>query len=628
LENLLATILSPKDIKRLNNKQLNILALEIRKFLINSLAETGGHLASNLGVVELTLALHYCFDSPKDKIVWDVGHQSYVHKILTGRKDDFGTLRKTNGMSGFPKLEESKHDIFGTGHSSTSISAALGIATARDLKKEDYSVIAVIGDGSMTGGMAFEALNHAGRGNTNVIVILNDNEMSISQNVGGLSKYLNKIRTDKKYLNAKEDIEKVLRKIPVVGGHMVKAVKKTKEGIKSFFIPGTLFEELGFTYIGPVDGHNLDELLQMLSKAKVMKGPILIHVKTTKGKGYSFAEQEPERYHGVSPFVPETGTAVSSKAPNTYSDAFGQSIIQMARTNQNIVAITAAMPEGTGLENFSKAFPKRFFDVGIAEQHGVTFAAGFATQGYRPIVALYSTFLQRAYDQILHDVCIQNLPVIFAIDRGGIVGEDGATHQGVFDLSFLSPMPNITILAPKNYAELKYMFEFSLNHQGPVAIRYPRGTEGEMVALMNTNPIEYGKSEILEEGEKVAIVGIGKMVELAVGAASLLRKKGMKPYVINARFVKPIDVDTLENIAPGIAHIITLEDNVIAGGFGESLGSLVRNNDSFNHVHICNVGFPDEFIEHGSVNEIYKKYKLDKESVAQTIEKLFLSYTK
>ena len=622
MENLLATILSPEDVKRLNRKQLNILGSEIRSFLIESLSQTGGHLASNLGVVELTIALHYCFDSPKDKIVWDVGHQSYVHKILTGRKDDFATLRKTDGMSGFPKPEESKYDTFGTGHSSTSISAALGIATARDLKEEDYAAIAVIGDGSMTGGMAFEALNHAGRGNTNVIVILNDNEMSISQNVGGLSKYLNKIRTDKVYLDAKEDVEKVLKKVPLIGGHMVRAVRRTKESVKAFFVQGTLFEELGFKYVGPVDGHNMEELLQVLSKAKDMKGPILIHVKTTKGKGYSFAERQPERYHGVSPFVPETGTAVLNKTPHTYSDAFGQSLIQMAGIHKNIVAITAAMPEGTGLENFSKVFPRRFFDVGIAEQHAVTFAAGLAIDGYKPVVAIYSTFLQRAYDQILHDVCIQNLPVVFAIDRGGIVGEDGATHQGVFDLSFLSPMPNLTIMAPKNYAELKYMIEFSANYPGPIAIRYPRGNEGQKVALLNTSPIKHGKSEMLQEGQEIAIVAVGKMVEIALGAAELLKKEGIVPYVINARFVKPIDVTTLESIATNVTHIITLEDNMIHGGFGENLGSLVRKNHELNHMHICNMGFPDEFIEHGSVDDIYKKYRLDKKSVAETIRNI------
>ena len=620
MENILATILSPEDVKRLNSQQLIILASEIRSFLISSLAQTGGHLASNLGVVELTIALHHCFDSPKDRIVWDVGHQSYVHKILTGRKAGFTKLRKTNGMSGFPKREESEHDIFGTGHSSTSISAALGIATARDLKGEDYASIAVIGDGSMTGGMAFEALNHAGRGNTNIIVILNDNKMSISQNVGGLSKHLNKIRTDKAYLNAKQDIEKILKKIPLVGGYMVKGVRRTKESVKAFFVPGTLFEELGFRYIGPVDGHNMDELLQVLSQAKEMNGPILIHVKTTKGKGYSFAEEKPERYHGVSPFVPETGTAVLNRAPRTYSDAFGQSLIQMARADEKIVAITAAMPEGTGLETFSHEFPKRFFDVGIAEQHGVTFAAGLAVEGYKPVVAIYSTFLQRAYDQVLHDVCIQNLPVIFAIDRGGVVGEDGETHQGVFDLSYLSPMPNLTIMAPKNYAELQYMLEFAATHPGPVAIRYPRGNEGERVAIINTCPIERGKSEMLQQGQKIAIVAIGKMVEIALGVADVLRKKGIKPYVINARFVKPMDIEALEEIASDITHMITLEDQMICGGFGENLGSLLRRKDAFDHIHIQNIGFPDEFIDHGSVVEIYQKYGLDKQSVAQKIE--------
>ncbi|HHX62054.1 MAG TPA: 1-deoxy-D-xylulose-5-phosphate synthase [Epulopiscium sp.] len=621
--NLLTTILSPKDIKKLNNQQLTILGSEIRSFLIKALSQTGGHLASNLGVVELTLALHCCFDTPKDKIIWDVGHQSYVHKILTGRQGGFKTLRKSNGMSGFPKPDESKHDAFGTGHSSTSISVALGMATARDLKGANNSVIAVIGDGSMTGGMSFEALNHAGRGNTNLIVILNDNEMSISQNVGGLSKYLNKIRTDQNYLGAKRGIEKVLHKIPLVGGAMVQVVRKTKEGIRTLLVPGELFEELGFTYIGPVDGHNMRELLQVLGKAKKMKGPILIHVKTTKGKGYCFAEDEPEKYHGVSPFVPATGNSipapVSPKAPNNYSSTFGQSLIQLARKDKKLVAITAAMPEGTGLNIFAKVFPSRFIDVGIAEQHAVTFAAGLAAEGYKPVVAIYSTFLQRAYDQIIHDVCIPNLPVILAIDRGGIVGEDGATHQGVFDLSFLSHIPNMSIMAPKNYAELKYMLEFATTYKGPMAIRYPRGSEGKRVALIDTPSIEYGKSEVLESGKEVAIIAVGKMVEVALGAASLLKGKGLTPYVINARFVKPIDQDTLANIASNITDIITIEDNMISSGFGENLTITLSKSKKFNHINIHNLGFPDEFIEHGLVDDLYKKYGLDKQSIADTI---------
>lgn len=619
MKKLISTVLSPEDLKKLSSKQLNILAKEIRSFLIETLSQTGGHLASNLGVVELTIALHYCFDSPTDRMIWDVGHQSYVHKILTGRKSDFHSLRQMDGMSGFPKPTESEHDIFGTGHSSTSISAALGIATARDLAKENYSVISIIGDGSMTGGMAFEALNHAGRGNTNLIVILNDNEMSISENVGGLSKYLNKIRTDKTYLNAKKDIEQILQKVPLVGDGMVELIRRTKESIRTFFVPGVLFEELGFTYIGPVDGHNMQELLQVLSKAKKMNGPILIHVKTIKGKGYPFAENEPEKYHGVSPFVPKTGESIKDKAPITYSDAFGQTMIQLAKKDKRVVAITAAMPEGTGLKNYAKVFPKRFFDVGIAEQHSVTFAAGLAIEGYKPVVAIYSTFMQRAYDQILHDVCIQSLPVIFAIDRGGIVGEDGSTHQGVFDIAYLSHIPNMTIMAPKNYAELKYMIEFAISYQGPIAIRYPRGSEGKNVAQMNTIPIEYGRSEILQEGETVAIIAIGKMVETAIEVAYFLKAKGVIPYVINARFAKPIDEDTLELISPNIQHIVTLEDHMISGGFGENLLSVLKRNDQWKHIHLHNIGFPDEFIEHGSCNSIYSKYGLDQESIANKI---------
>lgn len=616
---LLGTIRSPQDIKKLNSQQLTLLESEIRCFLIETLSQTGGHLASNLGVVELTLALHYCFDTPTDKIIWDVGHQSYVHKILTGRQDGFKTLRQSDGMSGFPKPDESKHDAFGTGHSSTSISAALGMATARDLEGKKNAVIAVIGDGSMTGGMSFEALNHAGRGNTNLIVILNDNEMSISQNVGGLSTYLNKIRIDEGYLDAKKDVETILRKIPVIGNTMVKAVRRTKEGIKTLLLPGEFFEELGFNYIGPIDGHNTQSLLKVFKTAKKMKGPILIHLKTTKGKGYCFAEDEPEKYHGVSPFVPATGTSVSGKAPWNYSSAFGQSLIQMAKKDKKIVAITAAMPEGTGLSPFAQIFPKRFIDVGIAEQHAVTFAAGLAIEGYKPVVAIYSTFLQRAYDQIIHDVCIQNLPVIFAIDRGGIVGEDGATHQGIFDLSFLSHIPNMSIMAPKNYAELKYMLEFALAYQGPMAIRYPRGGEGACAALIDTQPIVYGKSEILQSGKEIAIVATGKMVEVALGAASILKERGLTPYVVNARFIKPIDQDTLAEISEDITDIITIEDNVISGGFGQHLGSTLRKNKAFDHLHIHNLGFPDEFIEHGAASNIYKKYGLDRQSIAETI---------
>lgn len=619
MKDLLESIVSPGDIKELSNKQLNELGKEIRTFLIDALSQTGGHLASNLGVVELTLALHYCFDTPKDKIIWDVGHQSYIHKILTGRQDEFTGLRQSGGMSGFPKLEESAHDGFGTGHSSTSISAALGMAAARDLKGEDNSVIAVIGDGSLTGGMAFEALNHAGRGHTNLIVILNDNEMSISQNVGGLSKYLNKIRTDKAYLDAKKGVEKGLKKIPVIGEPMFKGARRTKEGLRSLLVSGQLFEELGFSYIGPVDGHDTKELIAVLAKAKKMNGPILIHVKTKKGKGYSFAEKEPEKYHGVSPFIPATGALVANKDPRNYSAVFGQSLFSLAKKNKKIVAITAAMPEGTGLSDFANIFPERFVDVGIAEQHAVTFAAGLAVEGYKPVVAIYSTFLQRSYDQIMHDVCIQNLPVVLAIDRAGVVGEDGATHQGVFDLSFLSHMPNMTIMAAKNYAELKDMLQFAVSYPGPIALRYPRGNEGDLVAMIDTVPIEYGKAEMLETGADIAIVAIGKMVEVALEAAQILKEKGVRPYVINARFAKPIDLDILGQLSKDITQIVTIEDNVVCGGFGEKLSAQIKNVPKLSHMKVYNIGFPDEFIEHGSAVDIYKRYKLDKVSVAQTI---------
>ncbi|HOA80756.1 MAG TPA: 1-deoxy-D-xylulose-5-phosphate synthase [Defluviitaleaceae bacterium] len=608
---------SPKDLKKLSLDKLNIVAREIRAFLIEKISNSGGHLASNLGVVELTLALHYCFNSPRDKIIWDVGHQSYVHKILTGRKNKFDSLRKFKGISGFPKQNESKHDVFDTGHSSTSISAAMGIAAARDLNNDNFSVIAVIGDGSLTGGMAFEALNNAGRSNSDLIVVLNDNQMSISPNVGGLSKYLNNIRTEPVYLEVKEDIAQALRKIPRIGKSIEKTIKKTKEGIRFLLVPGTLFEELGFTYVGPVDGHNMKELVNVINRVKKMKGPILLHVKTVKGKGYSFAEKFPSRFHGVDRFDIETGESLKKDFAETYSEVFGNTLVELAQKNEKLVAITAAMPDGTGLMDFSKKFPKRFFDVGIAEQHAVTFAAGLAREGFHPVFAVYSSFLQRAYDQILHDVCIQKLPVIFAIDRAGIVGSDGETHQGIFDLSFLSHMPHMTIMAPKDKKELKDMLKYAVNIKGPVAIRYPKGEAPELFPYMN-NPIEYKKAEILYEGEDAVIFAVGKMLEKAKIIVESLRTKGFNMTLVNPRFIKPLDEELIISLANSHKTFFTMEDNVVSGGFASKVLELLSKHN-IKDVHMKIFAFPDEFIAQGSVEELYKEYGLDTVTMEEEI---------
>lgn len=608
---------SPKDLKKLNADKLNILAKEIRAFLIEKISHSGGHLASNLGVVELTLALHYCFDSPKDKIIWDVGHQSYVHKILTGRKDQFDRLRKYKGISGFPKHKESIHDIFDTGHSSTSISVALGLAAARDLNNEKFSVIAVIGDGSLTGGMAFEALNNAGRSNSDLIVILNDNQMSIAPNVGGLSKYLNKLRTEPVYLEVKEDISQALKKIPRIGESLEKTVKKTKEGIRYLLVPGSLFEELGFTYVGPVDGHNIKELVTVIQRVKKMKGPILLHVNTVKGKGYSFAEKYPSRYHGVDTFDIETGESLRKDNKESYSDVFGKTLVELAKENKKLVAITAAMPDGTGLKEFSKKFPQRFFDVGIAEQHAVTFAAGLAKGGFHPVFAVYSSFLQRAYDQIIHDVCIQNLPVVFAIDRAGIVGPDGETHQGIFDLSFLSHMPNMTIMAPKDKSEFVEMLKYSFSINGPVAIRYPKGEAPDLFPSVH-QPIEYQRAEILYEGKDAAIIAVGKMMEKAKIIVENLKEKGYHLTLINPRFIKPVDEESIVELAKQHNKIFTMEDNVLSGGFGSKVLELLAKHH-IKDVEVRIFAFPDEFIAQGSVEELYREYGLDAETMEEEI---------
>nr|WP_242972853.1 1-deoxy-D-xylulose-5-phosphate synthase [Anaeromicrobium sediminis] len=620
MQNFLDKVNTPNVCKASNYNELEVLAGEIRKYLIDKVSITGGHLASNLGVVELTLALHNVFDTSKDKIVWDVGHQTYVHKILTGRANEFDTLRQYKGLSGFPKRSESIHDHFDTGHSSTSISAALGMAKARDIKEEDYSVVAVIGDGALTGGMAFEALNHAGHSNTELIVILNDNEMSISPNVGGMSKYLNRLRTDPKYVKVKDEIEQLLNKIPAVGKTMAKTVGKAKDSLKHLLVPGVLFGELGFTYLGPVDGHDIKELKIVLERAKKIKGPVLVHTITKKGKGYSFAEKNPDKYHGISPFDVKSGKTLkkSTKGEESYSSVFGKALVNIGQKNKNVVAITAAMPTGTGLLDFSIKYPERFFDVGIAEQHAVTFAAGLAACGLTPVFAVYSTFLQRAYDQIIHDVCLQNLPVVFCLDRSGIVGNDGETHHGVFDLSFLTSVPNLTVMAPKDGKELENMLEYAVSLNKPVAIRYPRGTSQDFTSISNNYNISSGKSEVLTDGQDVCIIAIGKMVKVAYDAAIKLLDDNINCKVINARFAKPLDKDTLIKECKGIKNVLIIEDNLIKGGFGNKVLEL------FNEENIkCDLkllGFPDEFIEHGDTEILMKAYKLDSNSIVQYIK--------
>lgn len=616
---ILDRIQEPQDLKNLSNTQLTMLAAEIRHFLLTHISKTGGHLSSNLGVVELTLALHYVFSVPKDKLIWDVGHQSYVHKIITGRKNGFSTLKKMNGMSGYPRVDESPYDLFNTGHSSTSIAAALGFAQARDLKKEEHSVIAVIGDGSLTGGLAFEALNNAGRLNSNLIVILNDNQMSISKNVGSLSKHLSEIRTQPKYIEAKEDIESLLKKIPRIGSQVAKTVEKAKESIKYFFIPGILFEEMGFTYLGPIDGHDIQGMVNVLNRAKIMKQPVFIHVKTVKGKGYPPAEKNPTRFHSVSPFDLVSGKPIALKKKITYSEVFGNTVVDLAAKDEKILGITAAMPEGTGLNHFKKQFPARFFDVGIAEQYAVTFSAGLAAAGYKPIVAIYSSFLQRAYDQILHDVCLQNLPVIFAIDRAGIVGADGETHQGIYDLSFLSHIPNLTVMAPKDKQELIQMLEFAVKWNGPIAIRYPRG-EADTI-LENGTPVLYGKGERIISGKGVALISIGTMCGTAIKVRKLLKEDGVQASVINARFVSPLDEELIIDIAKENNYIFTIEDNIVAGGFGSKVKDLLYSHQLCNKV-FHSFGFPKKFIEHGSRKLLFENYQLEADGIYSQIIKL------
>ncbi|MGG7164024.1 1-deoxy-D-xylulose-5-phosphate synthase [Clostridium ihumii] len=606
-------------IRYMNLVELNEFAGEIREFLIDKVSQTGGHLASNLGIVELTISLFNVFDFNSDKVIWDVGHQSYVHKILTGRKGDFDTLRSFNGLSGFPKREESIYDFFNTGHSSTSISAAVGMARARDLKKENSNVIAVIGDGALTGGMAMEALNDVGDKKTKVIIILNDNEMSISKNVGGVSSYLSEIRLDNGYNRLKNDVTNKLEKIPNVGKGMVNSIHKIKDGIKQILVPGMFFEDMGIKYLGPIDGHNIKEMSKVLKMAKEYNGPVIIHAITKKGKGYTFAEKFPNKFHGVGPFNCDNGK-MNGSSSKSYSSMFGDTMVDIAKQMPEVVSITAAMPEGTGLGEFSKKFPKRFFDVGIAEQHAVTMAAGMAVSGLKPVFAVYSTFLQRAYDQIVHDVALQNLPVVFAIDRAGIVGQDGETHQGIFDLSYLSHIPNMTIMSPKCVDELKEMLKFAVNANYPIAIRYPRGGDNPNVHLSSMKAIEKGKWEVLQEPKgKIAVIATGKMVQSAVLVREKLLNENIDITVVNACFIKPIDTKLIEDlIENGFEKIVTIEDNVINGGLGTLV--LQHVNKINNNIKVINLGFNDEFIPHGNVDILYKTYGLDSNGIYNKIK--------
>lgn len=600
----------PQDLKCMSLKDMELLSYQIREFLVKNVSKTGGHLASNLGVVELTVALHKVFDTPADKLIWDVGHQSYVHKILTGRATDFTTLRQFGGMSGFPKVKESPYDVFDTGHSSTSISIAAGIAAARDLAGEKHHVAAIIGDGSLTGGIAYEALNNVGASHSDMIVILNDNGMSIEPNTGSIPAHLSKLRSSPKYADFKTKLKKSVGRIPVVGDAAVNGLIHIRDSLKYAMLEGALFESLGFKYFGPIDGHSIEELTETLEMVKDINGPVLVHVVTQKGKGYVNAENNPSKFHGTGPFDPSTGAALSKSAGQSYSAVFGNKLTSMAEKNDKIVAISAAMLDGTGLGVFAKKFPERTFDVGIAEGHAVTFAAGMATKGFRPVFAVYSTFLQRGYDQIVEDVCLQNLPVIFGIDRAGIVGADGETHHGIFDISYLNHIPNMTVLAPADANELEMMMDYAMTLDGPCAIRYPRGVAHNLDITESICG-----SLTLTEGTDVEIWSVGTMLETALTAAEKLKKKGIDAGAVNARIIKPLDVNELKKSALRTKLIVTLEDNVISGGFGQEAASVLADED----VRILNLGWPDTFIEHGTNPQLYKKFRLDADSITERI---------
>ncbi|MGN0348754.1 MAG: 1-deoxy-D-xylulose-5-phosphate synthase [Roseburia sp.] len=609
---ILEKIQKENDIKSLAEEELPILAEEIRSFLIEKISVTGGHLASNLGVVELTMALHLSMDFPKDKLIWDVGHQSYTHKLLTGRRDGFEQLRKYGGMSGFPKRKESSCDSFDTGHSSTSLSAGLGFAHAREIMGEDYKVVSVIGDGAMTGGMAFEALNNAGRLKSNFIIILNDNNMSISENVGGLSSYLAGFRTAEAYLGLKMGVLNSLNRIPVYGNKMVDKIRRTKSGIKQLFIPGMLFEEMGIIYLGPVDGRDMKGIVKLMREAANIDGPVMIHVMTHKGAGYAPAERHPARFHGTEPFDIETGLPKHPRTTANYTDIFSTVMRKLGDRDEKVVAITAAMADGTGLKRFRNMFPERFFDVGIAEQHGVTYAAGLAAAGLKPVFAVYSSFLQRAYDQVLHDVCIQDLPVVFAIDRAGLVGSDGETHQGIFDISYLSCIPNMTILAPKNKWELSDMMKYAVDFEHPIAVRYPRGEAYSGLKEFRA-PIVYGKAEWIYKESEIALFAIGSMVKTATKVREQLKRRGISCSLINARFAKPLDTELLSELEKTHSLIVTMEENVKNGGLGEHVISFYREN--FSDMTVLAIAIPDEYVEHGNVEILHREVGLDEATV-------------
>ena len=614
---MLEKINGPKDIKALSWEELDVLGQEIRQFLIEKISATGGHLASNLGVVELTMAIYRTFDLPEDKVIWDVGHQAYTHKILSGRKD-FDDLRQFGGISGFPKRAESPCDSFNTGHSSTSISAGLGMAIGRDLRGEDYHVISIIGDGALTGGMAYEALNNAARINKNFIIILNDNNMSISENVGGMSKYLSGIRTGAGYNDLKRQITDLLEKVPVAGPRMIRRISMIKQGLKQLLIPGMLFEDMGITYLGPVDGHDVKQLSRVLNEAKRLDHAVLVHVLTKKGKGYAPAEKNPSAFHGVNPFDISTGKPKKAKTAPSYTDVFSKKLVELAGRDKRIVAITAAMPDGTGLTRFKNEFPDRFFDVGIAEQHAVTSAAGMAAAGMRPVVAVYSSFLQRGFDQILHDVCIQNLPVVFAVDRAGLVGSDGETHQGIFDLSYLTCIPNMAVLAPKNRWELEKELEFAFQYPGPIAIRYPRG-EGYQGLKEYQAPVEFRRGELISEGEGIALLAVGSMVSTAEHIRDKLKEEGYDLTLANGRFIKPIDVKLVDRLAATYDCIVTLEENVLQGGFGLQVTSYVHKH--YPDVRVLNIALPDAYVEHGNVSLLREALGIDSDSIIRRMRK-------
>ncbi|OUQ15232.1 1-deoxy-D-xylulose-5-phosphate synthase [Lachnoclostridium sp. An14] len=617
---ILEQIQNPEDIKKLDLEEQKLLAQEIRDFLIEKISVTGGHLASNLGVVELTIAMFLSFDLPEDKIIWDVGHQAYTHKILSGRREMFDELRQYGGISGFPKRKESPYDAFDTGHSSTSISAGLGMAQGRDILGQDHYVVSVIGDGALTGGMAYEALNNAARMNRNFIIVLNDNNMSISENVGGMSRYLNGIRTGEGYNDLKRLVNNSLEKVPVIGRPLIDKISRTKNGIKQLLIPGMLFENMGITYLGPVDGHDIRALRKVFREAKKLDHAVLVHVRTKKGKGYAPAERNPSRFHGISPFDVETGKPKAEKKYPDYTDIFAKKLCQLAEKDERIVAVTAAMPDGTGLSHFAKRFPKRFFDVGIAEEHAVTSAAGMAAAGLRPVVAVYSSFLQRGYDQIVHDVCIQNLPVLFCIDRAGLVGSDGETHQGIFDYSYLTSVPNMSVMAPKNLWELRAMLDFAMTYDRPLAIRYPRGQAYRGLKEFAA-PVEYGKGELLYEEEDCALLAVGSMVSTAEHVREKWKEMGYACSLANGRFVKPVDTDLIDRLAEKHGKLVTLEENVLQGGYGLAVTAYVHRH--YPQIQVLNIALPDAYVEHGNVSKLREGLGIDSDSVIRRMKEFF-----